>query len=41
MQLALTITATPMEIVHFAADPADCSHGISLRAPSCTYTGVV
>ncbi|KAL4444145.1 hypothetical protein ABPG75_011882 [Micractinium tetrahymenae] len=37
-QLSLTITAAPLEIVHLAADPADCSHGISLRAPSCTYT---
>lgn len=38
-QFSLSITATPLDIVHFAADPADPSHGVRLQAPSCSYTG--
>jgi hypothetical protein len=38
VQLCLDIVAAPLEVVHFAADPFDASHGIHLHAPSCTYT---
>jgi hypothetical protein len=39
MQLSLDISATPLELVHYAGDPSDCSHGIRLLTPSCSYTG--
>ena len=39
LQLSLDISATPLELVHYAGDPSDCSHGIRLLTPSCSYTG--
>lgn len=38
-QFSLRIVAAPLEIVHFAADPSEPSHGVRLHAPSCSYTG--
>lgn len=39
LQFSLRIVAAPLEIVHFAADPSEPSHGVRLHAPSCSYTG--